>query len=350
MIAEFQYRGKEVILVSSGAVAAGRSRVNEGKTFSRSIPEKQALAAVGQTHLMATWSRFFDKPCAQILLTYDDLRNRRRFVNAKNTIVELLRLRTLPIINENDSVSVDELKLGDNDNLAAHVAVLTEADLLLILSDIDGLFDANPRTHPQAKLIREVHGIDAAIHALADGSHHPIGTGGMVTKLEAAEKASVRGITTLIVNGVDDQALAAVLDGRCPGTRFHPTANPIAARKHWLRHALPVMGRLTVDAGAAGALLEGGASLLPSVIVAVSGNFHHGDAVEVFHDGRKLARGMVLYGSAHLDRIKGRKSAEIADILGFSYSDVIIHRSDMIIEPQNGRSENEAQSEPLATS
>ena len=194
-------QGREVILVSSGAVAAGRAALRERSAEAHGMAGKQALAAIGQARLMSFWARFFDEPVAQLLLTHDDLKHRRRYLNARNTLRELLALKALPVVNENDSVAVDELRLGDNDNLAAHVAVLAEAELLIIVSDIDGLYDADPRGNPDARLLPEVARIDAAIYALAGGAGSTVGTGGMRTKIQAAEKATTRGITTLIVNG-----------------------------------------------------------------------------------------------------------------------------------------------------
>ena len=200
-ITECRNNGKEIILVSSGAVASGLSTQPEMlKRSQRTIPEKQALAAIGQSLLMASWSRFFDFPCAQLLLTYDDINNRKRFVNAKNTIKKLLEFGTLPIVNENDTVAIEELKVGDNDNLAAYIAMLAEADLLIICSDIDGLFDADPKKNKNAKLIPVVEKIDDKIFSLAGGTKNSIATGGMKTKIEAAQKASVRGIDTIILN------------------------------------------------------------------------------------------------------------------------------------------------------
>ena len=329
-ISESMQNGREVILVSSGAVAAGRvvkTRPNPRRRGS--IVEKQALAAVGQSMLMQIWSTLFDAPCAQVLLTHDDLRNRRRFVNAKNALKELLKMGVLPIVNENDPVAVEELKVGDNDNLAAHVAVATEADLLIILTDIDGLYDANPHEVKDAKLIKEVVRITEATYALAGGAVSKTGTGGMVTKIQAAEKATLQGIPTIIAcgsKGGPDQ----LMHGVCPGTLFHSDSSPLAAKKHWLRHALETCGSVEVDAGAARALCEQGASLLPSGAIGVRGDFHRGDAVEIMHGGQVIAKGLSQYGAENLRRILGRRSDEIATVLGFYYMDAIVHRGDMV--------------------
>lgn len=332
-------RDVQVVLVSSGAVAAGKDILPEQPRWQRSIPEKQAFAAIGQARLMETWNRFFDFPCAQILLTYDDLNNRRRFVNAQNALIEIMRLGALPIVNENDSVAVDELKLGDNDNLAAHVAVLVEADLLLILSDVNGLYTANPQTDPDALLIPEVHDMDDSIETLAGDSVGPHGTGGMITKLQAAKKATSRGIDTIIANGRQPQSLEHLGKGLCPGTLFHRKTSAIAARKHWLQHALTASGTVEVDAGAAKALLQDGASLLPSGVIGLSGSWRHGEAVTVVHKGMPIAKGLCQYGSDALARIKGHKSSEIQDILGYSYHTVIIHRGDMVMFHETTRSQ-----------
>ncbi len=330
-ITECRRRGKEAILVSSGAVAAGLGSFGE-PTGKRSIPEKQALAALGQAQLIAAWSRFFDFPTAQILLTYDDLHSRKRYVNARNTIRALLKLGALPIVNENDSVAVDELKVGDNDNLAAHMAVLADADLLLILSDVDGLYEANPRENPDARLIPRVTEIGPETYDLAGGKGSAVGTGGMVTKLQAADKATARGIEVVIANGRKDETVDALLQGLNPGTHFTRGASPLAARKHWLLHALPERGVITVDRGAERALCERGASLLPSGVIDVRGDFQRGDAVTIQGPGGEpQARGLAQYSADQLQRIKGCRSNDISGILGFSFTDVVVHRGDMVL-------------------
>ena len=335
-IIESHRRGREVILVSSGAVAAGLAtqpvRPGNGK---RTIPEKQALAAIGQSLLMAHWSRLFDVPCAQILLTYDDLFHRTRFVNAKNTLFELLARGALPIINENDTVAVDELKVGDNDNLAAHVAVLAEADLLIICSDIDGLYDADPRVHVDAQFVPVVDRVDDGVYAMAGGANHPSATGGMRTKIQAAEKATARGIDTLIINGTKGAYLEALQDGVLHGTLFRRTEQPLEARKHWMLHTVPSAGRILVDAGAASALRQRGASLLPSGVLGVDGGFARGDAVEVAveDDGRAevIGKGITQYGARDLGQICGRKSHEIETILGYAHAPHVIRRDDLVL-------------------
>ncbi len=331
LLIDARSHGREVVLVSSGAVAAGRALLGEAGPLG--IPAKQALAALGQPRMFEAWSRLFDFPCAQVLLGYDDLQNRRRFVNAKNTLRELLRLQVLPIVNENDSVAVDELRVGDNDNLAAHVAVLVEADLLLMLSDIDGLYAADPRRVPDAPLLPHVARIDEAVMALAGGTGSGVGTGGMRTKLEAAAKASARGIPSVIANGRDAQALAAIVRGECRGTLFDAAGSQLSAKDHWMRHALASQGRIVVDPGAARALRSRGASLLPAGVIEVGGNFRAGDAVEVFEGegSSAFAKGIAQYDAIELKRIAGRPSAGIAQVLGYAGPETAIHRDDLVL-------------------
>ena len=335
-IIESRRRGKEVILVSSGAVAAGLAAQGDGNPGAGlSIPEKQALAAIGQPLLMAHWRRLFDVPCAQVLLTYDDLRRRARFVNAQNTITELLSRGTLPIVNENDTVATEELQVGDNDNLAAFVAVLAEADLLAICSDVDGLYDADPHEDPTATHRPVVDAITDEVYGWVGGAHRATATGGMRTKVEAAEKATDRGIDTVIVNGTTGDHLDALGRGEMPGTLFRRAEEPLSARRHWMLHALPTAGRLVVDAGAAEALRHRGASLLPAGIVASEGPFARGDAVEVVvhSDGaeRRVAKGITQYGAGDLARIQGRQSQSLPDVLDDVPSDYVIHRDDLVV-------------------
>ena len=335
-IIECRNLGKEIILVSSGAVASGLSTQPEMlKRNQRTIPERQALAAIGQTLLMASWSSFFDFPCSQILLTYDDINNRRRFVNAKNTIKKLLEFGTLPIVNENDTVATEELKVGDNDNLAAYVAMLSEADLLIICSDIDGLFDKDPKKNKNAILIPVVEKIDQSIYALAGGSKNPIATGGMRTKIEAAHKATVRGIDTIILNSTKHKVFDYLLNGKLTGTIFKKTKTPMTAKKHWMLHAMNSNGKILVDTGASKALLNKGASLLPSGIASVEGNFNKGEAVQILvKEGkvlREIAKGITRYNSSDLLKIKGKKSSEIESILGFVNAQEVIHRDELVL-------------------
>ncbi|WP_147208844.1 glutamate 5-kinase, partial [Pseudoxanthomonas taiwanensis] len=227
--------GREVVVVSSGAVAAGRAILPRAAEAGAAIAQRQALAALGQARLIELWQRFFERPVAQVLLTHDDLRNRRRYLNARATLKELLALGTLPVVNENDTVSVDELKLGDNDNLAAIVAALIDADVLFIATDIDGLYDANPRGNPQARLVPEVAELTAEVLAMAGGSGSAVGTGGMRTKLEAAAKAGAAGIDTVLFNGRRPEVVRELVHDRLHGTRIRAARSRIAARKYWLR-------------------------------------------------------------------------------------------------------------------
>ncbi|HRN59714.1 MAG TPA: glutamate 5-kinase, partial [Chiayiivirga sp.] len=253
--------GREVVIVSSGAVAAGRAIVPGALESGAVMAARQALAALGQAQLIGLWQRFFERPVAQVLLTHDDLRNRRRYLNARATLLELLRLDAIPVVNENDTVSVDELKLGDNDNLAAFVAALVDADLLLIASDVPGLYTANPRDDPSARPVDEVAEVGESILAMAGGAGSVIGTGGMATKLQAAAKAAGAGIQTVLFDGTDADALRLMAHGTVRGTLVRASLSRLAARKHWLRHAPSAPGAILVDAGAARALSEKGASL-----------------------------------------------------------------------------------------
>jgi glutamate 5-kinase len=330
-INECRQHGVEVVLVSSGSVAAGRSAI----AFAHQplpINVKQAMAAVGQTEMMATWSHLFDFRCAQILLTHDDFANRRRYLNIDNTLRTLLANQVLPVINENDSVATAELKVGDNDNLAAMVAILVDADALIICSDIDGLYSANPRTTPDARFIPQVDVIDATVYAMAGGSHHAIGTGGMVTKIQAADKATRQGVDTLIVNGQKAESFDALLRGEAAGTLFVRQQDRQSAKKHWLQHSLKSQGSITLDSGAVQALLHKGASLLAKGISAVQGQFDKGDAIWLCDSsGKQLAKGICQYSATELHLIKGLHSQQIADILGFCPSEAVVHRDDIAL-------------------
>ena len=319
--------GREVVLVSSGAVAAGRARV---ASAGEGLVLRQALAALGQAQLIGFWQALLSVPVAQVLLSHDDLRDRRRYLNARATLRELLRLGALPLINENDTVAVDELKLGDNDNLAAAAASLVDADLLLIATDIGGLYSADPardaRAVPQPRIAR----ITPRLLAAAAAAAGRIGTGGMRTKLEAAAKAATAGIATALFCGRDAEVVAALRADRLHGTLIERADNTLSARKQWLRHA-PAAGQLTVDAGAAAALCAQGASLLPGGVVAVAGEFHRGDVVEVHAGEHALARGLAQYSASELRRIAGHKSGDIESILGFRYGEAVIHRDDLVL-------------------
>ncbi len=331
-ITECQKAGKEIILVSSGSVAAGRQLIQHGSP-NPSIPTKQAMASVGQLKMMANWQRFFDVPCSQLLITHGDLKDRERYINIKNTLRILLENNVIPIVNENDTVATDELKVGDNDNLAALVALVSEADSLFIFSDINGVYDADPRSNPDAKLIPEIQSITPEIYAMAGSTNNHIATGGMKTKIQAAEKAVENGINTYILNGSDSQVFEKLLKGENPGTHFFASTEFTKAKKHWLKHTLKSNGKVFLDKGAINAVVNSGASLLPSGIKALLGDFNAGDSVELIdHDSKQvIAKGICQYSSNDLTRIQGKNSDQIQRILGFCPSKVIIHRDDMVV-------------------
>ena len=327
--------GREVVIVSSGAVAAGRAVIHRKAHTGAAMAERQALAALGQAKLVGLWQSLFDRPVAQVLLTHDDLRNRRRYLNARATLNELLSLGALPVINENDTVSVDELKLGDNDNLAAVIAALVDADALFIASDIDGFFTANPRTHADATPIQDVEALTPEFFSMAGDAGSSSGTGGMRTKLEAAAKAAAAGIETFLFNGTRASAVDALARGGFHGTRFRPAQNRVAARKYWLRNVPLEAGAVLVDAGAARAMGEKGASLLPGGVVAAEGDFRRGDMVEVRlrddNGERGIARGVCQYSAVDIRRIAKRHSRDIESILGYNYGENVIHRDDLVL-------------------
>lgn len=327
-------QGREVVIVSSGAVAAGRAVLHATPRPGAAMAERQALAALGQAKLMAFWQGLFAQPVAQVLLTHDDVRNRRRYLNARATLQELLRCGALPIVNENDTVSVDELKLGDNDTLGAIVAALIDADVLFIATDIDGLYDRDPRVHADAKPLATVVDPGEDVLAMAGGAGSAVGTGGMRTKVIAAQRAGAAGIDTVLFNGTLAAVAQALGEDRLIGTRFIAGRSRIAARKHWLRHAPVEPGAaIAIDAGAVSALVDKGASLLPIGAVGARGEFRRGDLVEIVRaddaDATPLARGVTQYSAADIRRIARRRSHEIETVLGYNYGDTIVHRDDL---------------------
>lgn len=322
--------GKEVILVSSGSIAAAKDCIACGQKAT--IAEKQAMAAVGQMKIMSKWANLIDAKCAQILLTESDLTDRKRFVNVKNTIEQLLENNILPIVNENDTVAVDEIKVGDNDNLAAHTAIASQADCLVICTDVNGLYTANPRVDKEAKLIESVKNISPEIFALAGGAGTKVGTGGMVTKLQAAQKCTLSGIDTVLVNGKNEHALIKLASGDIIGTLFCAnTQEQSTAKQDWLSHTIQVRGIIYVDAGAKKALLDKGASLLAAGIKSLEGNFNAGDGVEIKFEDTALAKGLVAYSNTELSRILGRKSAEITEVLGYDAGEAVVHRDNLVL-------------------
>lgn len=331
-IAASQAAGREVIVVSSGAVAAGRAVLRAKSVAKGDLVARQALAALGQAPVIALWQSLSQRCVAQVLLTHDDVRNRRRYLNARNTLRELLAVGALPVINENDTVSVDELKLGDNDNLAAIVAALVDADLLLIASDVDALYSADPRREPAAVPMANVAQVTAQVLALAGGSGTSVGTGGMRSKLEAAAKAAMAGIPTALFNGRDQATVTLLQQDVLRGTLVAAQRTRMQARKHWLHHAPAGEGVIVVDAGAARALLSGTASLLPGGVTGATGEFHRGDLVTISsEDGRTLARGLSQYAAVEVRRLAGRHSRDIETLLGYSYGSALVHRDDLAI-------------------
>lgn len=319
--------GCKVVLVSSGAGAAGRERL--GVTLPLTLPEKQAAAAVGQSLLMLEWARAFAPiPVAQLLLTAADIQDRERYVNAKNALEASLKLGALPIINENDSVATSEIKFGDNDSLSAWASHLVGADALVILTDVEGLYDADPRVNPEAKRLGVVEDVAQVLH-LAGDAGTTRGTGGMVTKLRAAALATGAGTETLIIGG-GGAGLEALAAGVVRGTRLLPKAHT-PSRKSWLAQQR-TRGELEVDAGALRALRTG-RSLLPKGITGVSGTFAFGDAVAVTHEGARVALGLCNYSSPALHKIQGKHTRDVAGILGAKDYDEVIHRDNLVLTP-----------------
>ena len=326
--------GVDVVIVTSAAIAAGRESLGF-RQLSQAMPVKQMLAAVGQVRLMQHYEQLFgiyNIVVGQVLLTRSDLNNRSRYLNARDTLQALLAERIVPVINENDAVATDEIKLGDNDTLSALVSNLVEADLLLILTDQPGLYTADPRTDPSAELIHEVTTIDDDLRARAGGSRSGLGTGGMSTKLAAADLARRGGAEVIIAAGGVEDVILRVSSGERIGTRFTPLAGKLESRKRWLLGGLVPAGRITVDAGAAAALAKQGRSLLPVGVTRVEGQFERGDTVRICNAaGQEIARGLTRYGAASLERIKGRRSEEIVGILGYENSAEVVHRDDLVM-------------------
>ena len=326
--------GREVVVVSSGAIAAGMARLGLAQR-PRSIPEKQAAAAVGQSALMWHYEQAFARHeirVAQVLLTQEDISARTRYLNARNTLLVLLRFRVVPIVNENDTVAVEEIKVGDNDNLAALVAHLIDADLLVILTDLDGLYTGDPRVDPGARWLPTVEAVTEEIERLAWDADGQVSVGGMSTKLEAARKVTSSGIPMVIASGREPGTLPRVLRGEPVGTYFVPRGDRLQGRKRWIAFAVPPQGRLSVDAGARSALIERGKSLLPSGVVEVEGEFHAGEVVSLSApDGKEFARGLTNYDAAELRKIRGAKTGAIEELLGYKSFDEVIHRDNLVL-------------------
>lgn len=334
-LADLCNQGKEVILVTSGAIGTGAGRLGLNRR-PKTIPEKQAAAAVGQGVLMHIYEKFFAEygvTVGQVLLTREDFSDRRRFLNARNALHALLQMGVIPVINENDTVAVDEIKLGDNDNLSALVAGLVDAELLVLLSDIEGLFTADPRHDPEARLIRDVEEITPQIEALAGGAGSKLGTGGMATKLQAARIAMHSGVVTVIARAEDKDIVRRVLAGEEAGTVFWPLANKLENKKRWIAYSSAVCGKVFIDEGAARALARQGKSLLPSGVTGVEGVFEIGNTVRILGpDGREVARGISNYSSEEISRIKGVQTRDICRILGHKDYDEVVHRNNLVLD------------------
>jgi len=333
-LADLANQGKEMILVTSGAVGAGMELLKL-KDKPKTIPEKQAAAAVGQGILMHTYEKFFGEygqVVAQVLLTREDSVKRTRYTNCRNTLLTLIKMGVIPIINENDAVSIDELKIGDNDTLSAMVASIVDADVLIILSDIEGVYTDNPQSNPNAQLIGEIADITPEIEALAGGAGSLRGTGGMYTKIQAGKIAVNSGISMVIASGLHDGVLRDVLAGEKVGTIFLSKENRLQVRKRWLAFGARTQGVVTIDKGCEKAILSGGSSLLAAGITAVTGNFDHGNTISVMTmEGREIARGITNYNGEETRKIMGVHTNELVKILGLKPYDEVIHRDNMVL-------------------
>lgn len=327
--------GHEVILVTSGAVAAGRE-VLDDQDLPKTLGSKQMMASVGQVRLIGMYENLFNifnTKIGQLLLTRADLENRERYLNARDTLNNLLDNGVLPVINENDAVSIAEIKVGDNDNLAAITAILVDADKVILLTDQKGLYDKDPRTNPDAVLLRRVDRITDEIMALGGDSSGSMGTGGMHTKLQAAKKASMAGIELTIISGQNPLAILDAVKGQAEGTVFMPAMSTVQAKKLWLSSVTANHGEIVVDDGAREALVKRGSSLLPSGVKEVKGSFLRGSIVAIVDLRHEvLARGISRYSNEDIEKIKGLKSDKIEEVLGFSHGSVIVHRDDLSLE------------------
>ncbi|WP_432404638.1 glutamate 5-kinase [Wukongibacter sp. M2B1] len=327
-------QGIEIVLVSSGAIGAGMGKLGLEKR-PKTIPEKQAAAAVGQGVLLHMYEKLFSeygKTVGQILLTKEDILNRKRFLNARNTFFTLLNQGVIPIVNENDAVAVDEIKFGDNDTLSAMVTSLVEGDLLVLLSDIDGLYDSNPKENKDAKLISYVDAITDEIKKAAGGAGTSFGTGGMITKIKSAEIAVSSGASMIIVNGSSQNIINDVVEGKDVGTLFKADQNPLQGRKCWLTYNTLIKGQITVDDGARVALVDHRKSLLPAGITSIEGLFEKGDIVSIMDSlGNEVARGVTNYSSSEINIMKGCKTSIIEEIIGYKSYDEVVHANNMVI-------------------
>jgi len=339
-LADVHNQGQEVLLVTSGAIGAGAGKLGL-KQKPRTIPEKQAAAAVGQGVLLHMYEKLFAEygaVVAQILLTREDIVNRKRYLNARHTLSTLIQYGVIPIINENDTVVVDEIRFGDNDTLAALVAGLIDADLLILLSDIDGLYTGDPRTDTGAELINIIEEVTPEIEQLAGGTGSEFGSGGMETKIQAGKIAINSGVNMVITNGQTEGIIRRVLSGQGTGTLFVPRENRLHSRKRWIAYGSRVQGKVVVDDGARRAITSSGKSLLPSGILHVDGRFESGHVVSVVSlEGGEFARGIINYSSEQVSLIKGKQTQEIGAILGHKDYDEVIHRDNMTVTVRGGR-------------
>jgi glutamate 5-kinase len=328
--------GRRLVLVSSGAITLGAQRLGLARQKGRpwDIATKQACAAVGQPHLMNAWAEAFDAhglAVAQVLLTADDLASRKRFLNARRTFEQLLSRGVVPVVNENDTVAVDEIKVGDNDSLAALVAGCVEAELVAMLTDVEGLYDRDP-AQPGATLLHHVARVSAEVERVAGDAGSERSTGGMATKVKAAKRLGAQGVATALLSGRRPGALAALLDGEPVGTLFAPASERLSGRDGWLTSAAKARGTILVDAGARRAITEQGKSLLPSGIKGVVGSFGVGDPVELAVDAREpFARGLTGYGADDVRRLAGKKTSQIEEVLGYRDTDEVVHRNDLVL-------------------
>lgn len=332
-LSDLASQGREVILVTSGAIGAGMVRMGLSERPD-SMQEKQALASVGQVLLMHLYDKFFTEygqVAGQVLLTKENFANHNQYINARNTLMAMLKNGIIPVINENDAVTVAEVKIGDNDTLSATVAAIVDADVLIILSDIDGVYDANPQTHPEARLLSEIKEITSAVEAMAGGAGSSVGTGGMATKIEAAKIATAAGVTMFIASGGENGMLSRIIAGEDVGTVFPPKDAHLRARKGWLAFGKRISGILVVDDGCVKALKRG-SSLLAAGILATEGEYSAGSTVRVLTaDYQEIARGTIAYDASAVAKIKGRKTSDFTDILAGEIHDEVIHRDNMVL-------------------
>jgi len=337
-VAELHRQDLGPIIVSSGAIAAGKHRLRLSREHQRDIPSRQVMASVGQSQLMNTYQQLFDRhniTVAQALLTRVDIINRASYLNARNTLLSLLELRVIPIINENDVIATDEIQgatFGDNDNLSAMVTNLIDADLLLLLGDVAGLYDSDPNINPNAHIIRRVNNIDSTIEQAAKASSSPRGTGGMATKIQAAKLATASGAVVIIADGREKDIITRLVRGEPMGTFFPPTASKMESRKRWMLSGLSASGKVMIDNGALSALRIREGSLLPVGIKEVEGKFERGQVIDIIDNNKtRVACGISNYSSDDIDIIKGTRSDRIEELLGYQLGVEVVHRNNLVV-------------------